>query len=100
MNDIYFKRIMGKPNEIDNLSFKHVLYKLLNKVDIALHAVHCNNMTCKEHMHDIDQYNSVIASCVESASRYIPTTSKLIISVSNNHVKHFKYQSISVTGFG
>jgi len=84
-----------KAKETDILSYKQVLYKLLNKIDVPLNAVHCNNMLCKEHVKDIDiYYSAIIASCIEAASRCIPTTSKPKIAGWNDHVKQFKYQSI------
>jgi len=79
---------------MDITANKYVLYKLLNKVDILLCAVHCTNMFCKEQVDDIDHYYSAIkASCIKAASRCIPTTNKPKISGWNDHVGRFKDHS-------
>jgi len=52
-------------------------------------------MFCKEHADDIDHYYSaIIASYIKAASRCIPTTNKPKIAGWNDHVRHFKDQSI------
>jgi len=67
-----------KPDEIDILAYKRVLWKLLNKIDIPLCAVHCNNMFYKERADDIEHYyGAIIASCINAASRCITTTISL-----------------------
>jgi len=82
-------------HEIVNVAYKHVLCKLLNKIEIRLYELHCTNMLCKEQVDDINDYHSVIkASCMKAASRCISTTSKPIIAGWNDLVRHFKDQSI------
>ena len=82
-----------KADDFDILAYKHV-FKLLNKINIPLCAVHCKNMFCKEQVDDIDHYYSaIIASCIKATSRCIPTTSKPKIAGWHDHVRYFKDQS-------
>ena len=93
---VFTKKVSWKQfDEIDILVYKHVLYKLLNKLHIPFNAVHCKHMFCKEHASDIgDYYSAIIASYIKAVSRCIPTTSKPKIAGWNDHVRHFKDQSI------
>jgi hypothetical protein len=78
---VFTKKVSWKKaDEINILAYKHILWKVLNKIRIRLNAVHCKNMFCKKHLDDIDRYYSaIIASCKKAASRWIPTTTRFYV---------------------
>ena len=78
-------------DEIDILAYKHVLFRLINKIDIPLCAIHCKNMFCKDTDH---YYSAVNVSYLKAVSRCILTTNKPNIAGWNDNVMHFKDQSV------
>jgi len=93
---VFSKKISWKKAKYtDILSYKCLLSDLLNNIYVPVNAMNCTNMFCKDHQCDIDRYYSaIISSCIDSASRCIPTTSKPKLAGWNDHVKPFKDQSI------